>query len=87
MNWNSEIQRNFFLASVSYFKGNFESPFDKNLTRLMPFSDTKESEIEVLTMFQNSTFKYDDFDHLDYLGIKAKFIELPYKVFMENSNY
>ncbi|XP_071469727.1 serpin B6-like isoform X1 [Marmota flaviventris] len=61
------------LVNAIYFKGNWDKPFDKELTRERPFKVSKNEEKPVQMMFKKSTFK------MTYIReICTKILVLPY---------
>uniref|UniRef100_A0A8D2IU94 Serpin B6 n=1 Tax=Urocitellus parryii TaxID=9999 RepID=A0A8D2IU94_UROPR len=61
------------LVNAIYFKGNWGTQFDKELTQERPFKVSKNEEKPVQMMFQKSTFK------MTYIGeIFTKILVLPY---------
>uniref|UniRef100_A0A8C5YNQ9 Serpin B6 n=1 Tax=Marmota marmota marmota TaxID=9994 RepID=A0A8C5YNQ9_MARMA len=61
------------LVNAIYFKGNWDKPFDKELTRERPFKVSKNEEKPVQMMFKESTFK------MTYIReICTKILVLPY---------
>ncbi|XP_006888774.1 PREDICTED: serpin B6-like [Elephantulus edwardii] len=64
---------NLVLVNAVYFKGNWDSPFDKKDTRERPFKISKNEQKPVQMMFKISTFK------ITYIGeIFTQILMLPY---------
>jgi serine protease inhibitor len=59
------------LVNAIYFKGNWASQFDRNLTRDAPFWVTPDEQVQVPMMTQKYEFRYGECDGLQVL-------ELPY---------
>jgi serpin B len=59
------------LANAMYFKGNWASPFDPNLTSDAPFTLASGSQVTASTMHQTADFRYMERDGFQVL-------ELPY---------
>ncbi|XP_074239388.1 serpin B6 isoform X2 [Saimiri boliviensis] len=61
------------LVNAIYFKGNWESQFEKHRTRKMPFKISKNKEKPVQMMFKESTFKI-----ICVRKISSQILVLPY---------
>jgi len=59
------------LTNAIYFKGSWQKPVDPSATELRPFYVSRDTEKEVLMMWQRSDFRYTDDDLVQVL-------ELPY---------
>ncbi|CAG9560273.1 unnamed protein product [Danaus chrysippus] len=62
------------LVNAIYFKGLWENPFTKELTREKDFHVTKDKVVKVPTMYNKATYKYIDSKELD-----AQVLELKYE--------
>ena len=60
------------LVNAIYFKGNWQHPFDADVTRDQPFHLTANKKISVPTMIQSEHFKYFDDE-------AKQVLEMPYK--------
>lgn len=63
------------LVNAVYFKGQWKLKFDANNTHNKPFHVDEKTVKEVPTMFKNGKLIYGELPNL-----KAKFVEIPYKV-------
>jgi serpin B len=61
------------LTNAIYFKGNWSTKFDKNLTKKMPFQISPDKSVDVEMMFHHGPFLYDE--TADGLQV----LELPYQ--------
>ncbi|MFC1509327.1 serpin family protein [Candidatus Omnitrophota bacterium] len=59
------------LVNAIYFKGNWDNPFNANLTRDKPFFLPSGKQIQAPMMYRKNSFRYAEFDSLQVL-------ELPY---------
>lgn len=61
------------LINTIYFKGEWMSPFDSELTRPRPFNINSTTQVETEIMYTTGDFQYHEDKELN-----AKFVELPY---------